>query len=35
LVQIKKNTIVIDDNNLGIKASKKNNLQALIVKNFN
>lgn len=31
----KKNTIVIDDNNLGIEASKKNNLQALIVKNFN
>ena len=31
----KNNTIVIDDNNLGIKASKKNNLQALIVKNFN
>ena len=31
----KNNTIVIDDNILGIKASKKNNLQALIVKNFN
>ena len=31
----KNNTIVIDDNNLGIKASIKNNLQVLIVKNFN
>ena len=30
----KKNTIVIDDNELGLKASKKNNLQAFIVKNF-
>lgn len=31
----KNNTIVIDDNILGIKASLKNNLQVLIVKNFN
>ena len=30
----KNNTIVIDDNELGLKASKKNNLQAFIVKNF-
>lgn len=30
----KNNTIVIDDNDLGLKASKKNNLQAFIIKNF-
>ena len=29
------NTIVVDDNEIGVKASKVNNLQVLIVKNFN